>query len=98
MFSKLDLNNAELNFKNNKAGLHTFCFKVSQRSRTKTDSISSPRVKKTLRTITVDVQVALDDKVTENDVDEMMDEVTDVQRRVQVCTPVSFLSSSLCGW
>lgn len=83
VFSKLELNDAELNFKNKVAGLHTFCFKVSQRSRTNSDSISSPRVKKPMRTVTVDVQLADHDKVREDDVDNIMVEVKDVQRKVQ---------------
>lgn len=93
VFSKLELNDAELNFKNKVAGLHTFCFKVSQRSRTNSDSISSPRVKKPMRTVTVDVQLADHDKVREDDVDNIMVEVKDVQRKVQVCALV-YLSVS----
>lgn len=88
VFSKLELNDAELNFKNKVAGLHTFCLKLSSKSRTSADSISSPRVKKKLRTVTVDVQVGemlSTDRVLGDDIDQMMEEVTDVQQRVQVC-------------
>lgn len=87
VFSKLELNDAELNFKNKVAGLHTFCIKLSNKSKTHSDTISSPRVKRQLRTVTIDVQTRgafIHDRVREDDVTDLLQEVSDVQLRVQV--------------
>jgi hypothetical protein len=87
IFSKLELNDAELNFKNKVAGLHTFCIKLSRKSRTLAHGISSPRVKNHVRTVTVDIQVGKTlhhDRAREDDVAFIMNEVSNVQREVQV--------------
>lgn len=76
VFSKLEINDAELGFKNTVAGLHTFCLRLSNKSRTSADSISSPRVKPQLRTVTVDVRVGdgfNHDRVREDDVAGIME-------------------------
>jgi hypothetical protein len=87
IFSKLELNDAELNFKNKVAGLHTFCLKLSSRSRTVAHRVLPSRAKKQPRMVAVDIQVDKTlhhDRAREGDVAFIMDEVSDVQREVQV--------------
>lgn len=87
VFSKLSLNDAELNFRNTVAGLHTFCLRLSQKSKTHADTIASPRVRPQLRTVTVDVQVGskiVHGKLQDEDLATMMEEVSGVQMSVQV--------------
>jgi hypothetical protein len=87
IFSKLELNDAELNFKNKVAGLHTFCLKLSSRSRTVAHRVLPSRAKKQPRMVAVDVQADKTlhhDRAREGDVAFIMEKVSDVQREVQV--------------
>jgi hypothetical protein len=86
IYSKTEVSEAELEFRNNMPGLHSFCFSVAHRSRTAADGMSSPRVTKPQREVNVDILLGKPvkhDRVTFDDVGDLMEDVSLVQNRLQ---------------
>jgi hypothetical protein len=86
IFSKNEIDTAELAFKNQISGKHTFCFSVSAKSRTPADSIGSPRAQGPLRSLQVDILVGETwdhERVTDEHVDELMENISVLQQKIQ---------------
>lgn len=77
IFSKLAQNDAELAFKNRMPGRHSFCLSLSKRSRTRA-RVAYP--------VQLDIMVGQTwshDKITDDHLDDMMGDVSDLAERVQ---------------
>lgn len=86
IYTKDEVDIAEVSFKNQLVGPHTFCFTVSAVNTNMGSGIASPRVGKRLREVSFDIQVGetwTHERVTTEHVDSLMEDISALKTRIQ---------------